>query len=94
LAPFGSGNGQLKRQRWSTAQTQIKGIDWLVALTFSIAQGQPPLNHGTRYAVAVTGQVPGAVNGNAIAACAFVKFRYVAPHDSASIFRRSRPEPD
>lgn len=72
---FGSGNGQLNRQRWSKAQKQTSGIDWLRAHTYSSGQGQPPLNHGTRYAAAVTGQLPGAVNGNAIVFCAFAKFR-------------------
>ncbi len=50
------------------AQKQTSGIDWLRALTNSICHAQPPLNHGTRYAVAVRGQLPGAVTGNAIAA--------------------------
>ena len=44
------------------------------ALRYSIGHGQPPLNHGTRYAVAVTGQLP-TVTGNAMAACALVRFR-------------------
>ena len=65
---FGNGNGQLNRQRWSKAQRQINGIVWLSAHTYSIVHGHPPLNHGTRYAVAVSGQLPGAVAGNAIAA--------------------------
>jgi hypothetical protein len=53
------------------AQKQMRGIDWLRAHVCSIVQGQPPLNHGTRYAVAVTGQLPGVVTGNVIAACAW-----------------------
>ncbi len=94
LRSSGSGNGQLNRQKWSTAQNPMTGIDWVRAHTYSIGHGQPPLNHGTKHAVALTGQLPGAVNGNAMAACALVKFRYVDPQDRASIFRRSRPEPD
>jgi hypothetical protein len=71
----GKGTGQLNRQKWSMAQKQINGIDWLSVHTYSIVHGQPPLNHGTKYAVAGSGQQPGAVTGNVIASCAFVKFR-------------------
>jgi hypothetical protein len=74
--PVSFGRGQLNRQRRSKAQKQTSGIDWSTALTNSMVQGHPPLNQGTRYAVAVAYQPAGAVTGKAIATCAFAKFLF------------------
>ena len=89
----GSNSGQLIKHRWSSAQKFNSGARSFAAFRYSRCQGQPPLKTGIRYAVSGWLQDSGAVTGNDSASLALSMSRSVAPNASASVLKRSSPDP-